>query len=334
MTRTGGYIYNARIIRELRLMGKTVLETSLPDGFPSPSPDERKIAQSVLLAVPRIQTLLVDGLAFGALGQWARELAQDRKLIALVHHPLALETGLHDEQVAKLTRSEASALRYANHVIVTSATTARILVRDFGANMEHITIAVPGHDPKPIAPASGKMTQILAVGSVTPRKDFASLIAALDMISTLPWRLTIAGSLERDPECAAELMRIIDRLAWRKRVTLAGEVDGSTLDEIYANSHIFVSSSRFEGYGMAMMDAIGFGLPVIAVAGGAVGDVLPKGAHLLVQPGSPRRLGEAIASFLRDKGRQRTMTDYAIQARDRLPGWRDSAALIAKALQI
>src|SRR5262249_58768777 len=76
--------------------------------------------------------VVIDGLAFGVLGEAAAALRASHPLVALVHHPLALESGLSAADAASLHARERSALACARHVIATSAAVARLLVDDYG----------------------------------------------------------------------------------------------------------------------------------------------------------------------------------------------------------
>ena len=109
-TPTGGYGYDRRIIAELRALGWQVDVVSLGDGFPRPSAEQRAIALSRLKALPDGVPVIVDGLALGALPEEAEKIARRAPLVALVHHPLALETGLSPADAEKLFESERTAL--------------------------------------------------------------------------------------------------------------------------------------------------------------------------------------------------------------------------------
>ena len=104
--------------------------------------------------MPAGRTIVVDGLALGVLPEAASQLAGRNPLLALVHHPLALEWGLSAEQAEALRASERAALARRNGVIVTSAATARLVVSDYGVPAERITVARPGSDPVPLAQGS------------------------------------------------------------------------------------------------------------------------------------------------------------------------------------
>jgi hypothetical protein len=109
-TPTGGYAYDRRIIRELGQLGWQIDFADLGDGFPWPTESAHLAAQARLLAIPAGRTIVVDGLALGVLPQAASQLAGRNPLLALVHHPLALEVGISVEQASSLHESERLAL--------------------------------------------------------------------------------------------------------------------------------------------------------------------------------------------------------------------------------
>lgn len=333
-TRTGGYIYDKRLLAELRQLGWRVDEIELPDRFPFPSSTDLDQAIDALDGVDLDCPLIIDGLAFGTFGERAKRLADRRLLIGLVHHPLALETGLNAAQATLLEKSERAALAVCDRVIVTSPTTAETLINDYGVLAKRLITALPGQASTPLAnPAIGGPLHLLAIGTVTPRKDFGQLLRALDPLADQDWRLTIAGSLDRDPDCANALLDQLRAYPWREKVRLTGEIDQSALDLFYRDTHVFVSSSRFEGYGMALMDAIGYGVPVVAVRGGAVGDVLPGGAALLVEPGDLEGFSDALASIIDNPKLRERLRGAAKDARTQLPTWGETANTVARGIE-
>jgi glycosyltransferase involved in cell wall biosynthesis len=246
--------------------------------------------------------------------------------VALVHHPLGYETGLPDKCADFLVSQEREALRHARGVLVTSTTTFRTLLNDFGVPADRMRAAMPGTDEAPIAVGSNTDTiALLAVGSVLPRKDFAGLVAALAPSSGLPWTLTIAGSTKRDPTEVRRLRDEIDRHGLGERVVLAGELETSFLAKLLDRTDLFVSSSRYEGFGMALSEAVARGLPIVAVAGGAVADWMDPEATLLVPPEDPPALQQALGQALSNPDLRARLRRAALVARERLPTWSDCA---------
>ena len=333
-TPTGGYAYDRRIIAELEKLGWTVELINLGDGFPRPDRQTLAAAETRLMMASTSCPVLVDGLALGVLPETARRMRAEHSLVALVHHPLALETGLTAAQSEILRASERAALAATKHVVVTSEATAQELAANFGVPGDKITVARPGNDPVAAAPGSTDgFVRILSVGALVPRKGFDILLAALATLTDLPWRLTIAGDRNRDPNTAARLEADIARLKLGERVSLLGAVSERRLAELYSGSDLFALASRFEGYGMAFSEAIAYGLPVVATRGGAVAQTVPPAAALLVEADDVPALARAIRAVVTDAALRAGLADAARKAATLLPRWPDSARTISVALE-
>ncbi len=333
-TPTGGYAYDRRIMSELRHLGWEVECLDIGEGFPSPNEATRSTARSLLLKVSAGQPIVLDGLALGVMPDVAAELASRNPLLALIHHPLALEWGLSAERADALRRSEKAALVEVREVVVTSSSTAKLIASDYGVRIEHITVARPGSDPAPRSSGSrNEMLHLLSVGAVVPRKGFDVLVAALAILAELPWRLTIAGDLTRDPNEAARLQASISQNKLTGRIAALGAVSSQRLAALYDEADLFVLASRFEGYGMAYAEALSHGLPVIGTTAGAIPDTVPQEAGLLVTPGDVGALARALRSVIADADLRRHLSDAALAAAQMLPTWRQSGAIFAAALE-
>jgi glycosyltransferase involved in cell wall biosynthesis len=333
-TLTGGYGYDRRLIAELQSLGWQVDVLSLGDGFPRPSAEQRAFALSRLLSLPEDVPVIVDGLALGALPEEAERIARRAPLVALVHHPLALETGLSPADAEKLFESERTALVEASLVIVTSPSTGERLSSDYEVPSDSITVAPPGTDRG--APAKGStdgMVRLLSVGAIVPRKGFDILIAALAPIADLPWLLTIAGDLTRDEVTVDKLMTDIAEHDLIGRVDLLGSVPHEKVTALYSSADIFVLASHFEGYGMAYAEAMAHGLPVIGTTGGATADTVPPNAGVLVDPGNVKALTRALKMLIEDKKARAWFASGALAASATLPTWQSTARIVADALE-
>lgn len=333
-TPTGGYAYDRRIIHELERLGWHIEFTDVGEGFPWPTEATLSTAHARLLKVPAGQPIVIDGLALGVLPEVASELARRNPLLALVHHPLALEWGLSAKQADTLRRSERSALASTQGTVVTSPATARIVASDYGVPADRITVARPGNDPVPWARGSRNgVPHLLSVGAVIPRKGFDVLVAALATLIGLPWRLTIAGDLTRDAAAAARLHSEIARHGLADRIAVLGAVSSEQLATLYDTAELFVLASYFEGYGMAYSDALAHGLPVIGTKAGAITETVPHEAGLLVTAGDAAALAEALRCALSDPGLRLRLTEAALVAARQLPTWPQSGVIFASALE-
>jgi len=332
-TLTGGYIYDGRLLEGLEARGWKVLRVGLAAGFPTPSEADLEEAARRLGGLPAGVALVVDGLALGAMPEIAAEVARERPLLALVHHPLAYETGLDPALAHGLEASEKAALAAVRHVIVTSPTTRDTLHRAFAVPAARISVALPGTDPRPPARGSeGPGLRLLSVGSVIPRKDHITLIEALARLRHLPWRLEIVGSLKRAPATAEAVRAAIRRHGFDDRVELSGEIEGEALAAAYDRADLVVSTARYEGYGMALAEALAHGLPVCTTEGGAVAEVLPEAARRLVPAADTTALAAALDELMRDPAALARLREGAMQARASLPGWDDTAAAVEGAI--
>lgn len=328
--KTGGYAYDRRVIGGLSEKGLSIEPLSLGDGFPFPAAEVKLEAERRLSDLPDGALVVIDGLAFGVLDEWAGREAHRLRIVALVHHPLALETGLDSTQQSYFRDCERRALSFARHVIVTSPMTARELEAHYGVPARRITVALPGTDPAPAAPGTGNPPHILSIGTLTPRKGHDILIAALKQVDHLPWRATIVGSQTLDPATAARLRQQVETLGLAGRISLAGECDDPRA--LLASADIFALASRFEGYGMVFAEALSQGLPIVACRTGAVPEVVPQEAGVLVPVDDVGAFAEALHSLLTDKALRRAKADAARRAGAQLPGWATTVDIISTTL--
>lgn len=329
-TLTGGYAYDRRVLAELPALGIEPVHVALPGSFPFPAAADIAAARTTILAVLRKgDVVLVDGLALGAMGDAFADLPAP--VVELCHHPLALEAGLAPDVAERLRISERAALAACAHVVVPSAETAVVLARDFGVAPEDITIALPGTDPAPLARGSSGQgpVQLLALGSIVPRKGFDLLVEALAGLPDLDWRLTLVGSPDRAPDHAADVRARIAALGLGARIELAGEIAQDALERVWDRADVLVSSSLYEGYGMALAEALARGLPVVTTTGGAAADTVPDGAGLKVPPGDVAALRDALRDIIADADLRRRLAASARAAALALPRWSDTAAKIA-----
>jgi glycosyltransferase involved in cell wall biosynthesis len=334
-TPTGGYTYDRRVIAELAQLDCKVHAIDIGDEFPRPSSAALAAARAQLAKVRRGCPIVIDGLAFGAMPKVAAALGRKRPLIALVHHPLALETGLSAEEARRFRLSECAALAHARHVIVTSSNTKRILARDFAVERSGITVIRPGTDRGTSVRkirAADEPVRLLSVGSLVPGKGYDVLLHALQTLVDVRWHLTIVGDRNRDPATAAQIAGLARAPDVSRRVMLEGAVPAERLGQFYADADVFVLASRFEGYGMAYAEAIAHGVPVIGTTAGAIPRTVPKGTGILVPPDDAAALASALRRLIVDPAERERLAAGARAAARRLPTWRGAARAFLKVI--
>lgn len=329
-TLTGGYIYERRLLEGLRAQGREMLHMELGASFPDPTPADMEDAVEKLTTLPPDKALILDGLVFGSIETEGLSRVQ-APIVAMIHHPLAMESGLDTDRRASLYRTERDNLALASHVLVPSPHTADILTTEYGVAPGRITIARPGTDRpegerNPVTPAL-----ILSVGIQHPRKGHDVLMTALARISDLHWQAVIVGS-RYDAGHAAELDRLHAELGLGERVRMAGRVADEDLRRLYSSATIFALATRYEGYGIVFDEALVHGLPIVSCRTGAVSDTVPPEAGLLVPPDDPEALADALARLLSDGNMRARLTEAARCAGARLPGWPDTARVAGEVL--
>lgn len=331
--RTGGTIYDRRIMAGLAAQGWPVEWHRLDGTFPTPTAKALAEADAALAALPDQALAIIDGLALGAMPEVAAAHRDRLRLIGLVHHPLALETGLDERQRQQLYASEREALRQVRQVIVTSPNTARALV-DYDVPPARCAVVLPGADPAPLAAGSnGAELTLLCAASLTPRKGHAILFRALAQIKDRRWRLRCAGGDAHDPATAAHLQELAKALGLMERIEFLGELETAALDAAYRQADAFVLPSFYEGYGMVLAEALARGLPIVSTTAGAIPDTVPADAGLLVPPGDEAALAEALARLLDEPGLREQLAAGARTARRTLPDWPAVSAQFAKVLE-
>lgn len=330
---TGGYAYDRRLIADLAAYGWHVGLMPLGEGFPSPDADVLADAERRLSALPDQSLVIIDGLAFGVLDDWSAREARRLKIIALVHHTLALEAGLGEHERVSFHNREKSALSGARQVIVTSPSTAREVRDHYGISGGKITVALPGTDPgeRALATERTEPPLILSVGTLIRRKGHDVLLAALKLVEDMDWRAEIVGSKALDPHTADALAEQVSALGLTDRVILRGET--LNVREHMSQAHIFALASRYEGFGMVFAEALSHGLPIVACDAGAVPDVVPGDAGILVPVDDPVAFANALRQLLGNPEDLASRAEAAWRAGQRLNRWTQTAEVVANVLE-
>lgn len=149
-----------------------------------------------------------------------------------------------------------------------------------------------------------------AVGALVPHKDHGTLLHAArrlaDRVPDLHWVLAGDGELRGVLEWLREQLGLADRVHFLGQVA---EPEG-----LIAEADVFVMSSREEGLGTSVLDAMARGIPVASTTAGGLGEMLGGGAGLLVPPANPEALADAIARILGDATLRSALTTRAAEA--------------------
>ena len=190
--------------------------------------------------------------------------------------------------------------RRADRVIAISERTKRDLVEHYGIPERKIVVTPLGADPifQPNGTSPDVPPYALFVGGIQPRKDPLTAIEALALVDG-ELRLVLVGDEKRGGD---EVRGAVRRLGLERRVELAGYVEHEGLASLYRGAACLVFPSRYEGFGLPVLEAMASGTPVVATTAGAVPEVAGDAA-VLVEPGDPAALAEGIRQALADRER-------------------------------
>lgn len=150
---------------------------------------------------------------------------------------------------------------------------------------------------------------LLAVAMMRPgdkQRSYAILAEALARLDDLDWKVAVVGDGPARAACLAGLDET--------RLLYLGERDQAELAALYAAADLFVWPAVNEAYGLALLEAQGAGLPVVAGRSGGVPDIVADGVTgLLTPPGDGAAFAGAVRTMLNDAGRRRAMGDAAFK---------------------
>jgi glycosyltransferase involved in cell wall biosynthesis len=190
--------------------------------------------------------------------------------------------------------------RRADRVLAVSERTRDDLVERYGVAEEKVFVTPNGVDPvfHPNGDVPKRPPYALFVGGIQPRKDPLSAIEALGLLDG-DLSLVLVGDEKRGGD---EVRGAVRRLGLEQRVELTGHVERERLAELYRGAACLVFPSRYEGFGLPVLEAMASGIPVVAASAGAVPEVAGDAA-ILVEPGDPVGLAGGIERALADRER-------------------------------
>jgi len=311
--RTGDETYVENLLRQLPLVAGGELAFAavtrrpdlVPAGVQALELPARVQELRMALALPRLLRRLRPAVAHF---QHALPLRCPCPAVVTVHdlsferEPAAM--GLKDRLIFKAVVPRAA--RRAERVVAVSERTKRDLVELYGVSDARIVVTPNGVDPAfgPEGPAT-EGAYVLFVGAIQERKN---PLAAADAAAEVGLPLVVAGP-ERDAGLARELAR--------RGAGLRGYVEKPELAELYRGAACLILPSRFEGFGLPVLEAMACGTPVVACPDPAMQEVAGDAAIFA----EPAGLGDAARRAIADRERMRA----AGLARARLFSWDETA---------
>ena len=334
-TLTGGFLYDKFLVEYLRRQGHSVDIVSLP---------WRKYGRSLLdnlsfdlrstLGRNKYDLILQDELIHPSLF-WLnhqRRKINEVPIVSIVHQVLSSQPRPYGiNQLLKAV--EKNYLASVDAFIFNSETTRR--------HVQHLinrcppsVVANPGPDRlghlQSAADLSGRAQragplELVFVGNITPIKGLIPLIESLAKLPPYSWRLTVVGDLQMDLKHVRRVRHMIAAGRIDEQVRLKGALDGEDLKKILAAGHLLAMPFAHEGFGIACLEALAFGLPVLASTAGAAGEFIRDGVNgYLIPPGETRMCARIISDLHRDRRLLLRLSEGALQTARARPGWSDT----------
>lgn len=336
-TRTGGFRYDRRLLAALRERGYTVDVVELPwRQYPAgllegaAGRPQSRIAE---VLDGTVDAVLQDELAHPSLVGCNGRLRThvDGPLVSVVHHLRRSEP--HPRVLDRFYRAVERRYLHTVDGAVCNSRATRTAVRELAS--PECLVAPPAGDRFDPAltdsfikrRARDGPLRVVHVGRVVPRKGVDTLLEALGAVDDC--ELTVVGDVTTDRRYAARVRRLADRLGITDRVTFTGEVADDELASIFRRSHAVAIPSRHEGFGIAYLEGMSFGLPAIASTAGGANEIVTDGeTGVLVAPDDSGAVAEALRALARDRDRLARMGRAARRRYERQPGWDETAAAV------
>jgi glycosyltransferase involved in cell wall biosynthesis len=228
------------------------------------------------------------------------KLFKNCKIFVLVHHLRHHEI---ENRILKFLdiRLETIFLMCTDVVIAISKNT-KSEIKQLTRKDKNIFVVYPGLDQiefETTPTEKHDKLNLLFVGDCVRRKGLEYLIEGLSSLNQKNVLLHIVGRDDRDLAYSDYVHKLSEKKELQGKVVFHGRADGIRKQKLFRNSHIFVLPSLWEGYGMAVAEAMCYGLPIVATKVGAIPELVKDGVNgILVSPRDSQLLTEAISYLI------------------------------------
>ena len=258
--KTGGYIYENNILKFSKTNKYPINFIELSSNFPNPNIQDIENLHKITNNIKSDNILIFDGLVLEGLHK-SINILDHFKIIALIHHPLYLE--FNGKKSEEFFKRAIKIYKKIDYFIVTSHNTKKLLSKTFKIKSSKISIVEPGIEKfKKYKKISSSKVKLLTCGSIIERKKYDYLINEIKNIDNI--QLNIVGDVSRENKYANKIKNIINNNNLENKVILHGKISQVKLEKIYSNCDFYISTSKYEGFGMSLANAVLSKLPIIS----------------------------------------------------------------------
>ena len=309
---SGGYLYDRKLVAHLQDAGDEVEIVSIPwRNYAAHLADNFSDMLFRRLACLHFDVLLQDELNHPSLF-WLNYRLRGRvscPIISIVHHLRSSEKRPKWKN-ALYRIPEKTYLQSVDGFIFNSQTTRNVVEETIGKSRPHVVAFPAGNrfDPQfdeAMIEFRAKVDtplKIVFLGSIIPRKNLHTLLAAVSQLDPQSYQLSIIGSLDVDTGYIDEILQQVKRLKLSKKVTFHGALNADKLITVLRDSHVLALPSSYEGFGIAYLEGMGYGLPAIGGRNGAAREIITHDVDgFLVNTDDPNSLAEHLWELASDR---------------------------------
>ena len=362
-TLSGGYLYDRKLVAHLRDVGDDVEIISIPwRNYATHLTDNFSASLLRRLAGSRFDVLVQDELNHPSLfrlnqklrfplpdlplkgeGRVPSPFGRGRRVRAGVRYPIvSIVHHLRSSELRPAWQNslyripERAYLRSVDGFVFNSQTTRGVVEATIGESRPHVVAYPAGNRLNPqISDAeiasrarADSALKIAFLGSVISRKNLHTLLDALALVKE-DWRLTIIGNLDVEPAYVGRIRQQISRLGLGEKATFTGALNDEPLKTALRDSHVLAMPSSYEGFGIAYLEGMGYGLPAIGSTDGAAHEIItPAVDGYLIDPSDAKTLASYLRALACDREK---LIQMSLAARARYlshPTWDESMATI------
>ena len=227
-------------------------------------------------------------------------------------------------------------LETVDNFIFISNTTKHEVEKLLNKKVKGIT-AFPGKDHilkkkiKNYAYTRNNVLKILFIGNLYPNKGLDILIKALALIDKNKWFLTVIGNIKVDKIYTNQIKKLIENKKLNENITFKGFIPNDELYMFFKKNHVLIVPSYYESLGIVYIEALSFGIPVIASDVGGVKEIITIGKEgYLIKSGDINQLKKHIVNLMNNPQILKTMKNNALDKYNKLPTWKKSMEEIWK----
>jgi glycosyltransferase involved in cell wall biosynthesis len=325
--RSGGYLYDSRLAERLEANGHRIVLLSLHpvDSLEEGHPESFELART--FEERGIDIILEDELAHPSLIVPNNLLRGSKPILSIVHN-LSCQVAMSVSGRRIHAKSEREYLSSVDGFIFNSQATRSAVERLLGHPVRSC-VAPPGKDHLRSGDVVSRdfdenVLNVIYIGNLLPYKGLDILIEALSNLERGRYKVWAVGA-PMDPDFAMRMKALVRKKRLDGEVSFLGRVDEGRLVKLLEAAHVLALPSLHEGYGLVYVEAMGFGLPVLASSSGGAKEFVDDGVQgFLIPPADHVNLAGRLKELYDDRRLLKRMSRNARSRYDQLPTWSES----------